>query len=58
MTNSILKPKLPLRLVSDVSYEAVLCDVVGHIGPAQVIDQLEVKPGPANLSEEHVVEAV
>ena len=44
--------------MSDVSDEAVLGYVVGHVGSAQVIDQLEVEPGPADLGEEHVVEAI
>ena len=49
---------MPLRLLCDVGDEAVLRDVVRHVGPAQVVDQLEVEPGPADLGEEHVVEAV
>lgn len=44
--------------MSDISDEALLRDVVGHVGAAQVVDQLEVEPGPADLREEHVVEAV
>ena len=54
----VLKLMLPLSLIGDVSDEAVLCNVVRHVGPAKVIDQLQVEPGPAELGEEHVVEAV
>ena len=44
--------------MGDVGDEAVLRNVVGHVGAAQVVDQLEVEPGPADLGEEHVVEAI
>ena len=54
----IAQSGLPVIFCGDVSHEAVDSEVVGYVGAAQLVDELQVEELPGNVTKEDVVDKV